>query len=76
MIAPTGPVCRCLVAAWGLRCRNCGSTFVHSQIEDTIENYYFPPRPTVPDDGIKIDCPHCGENATYLSKDFVYQSEG
>jgi endogenous inhibitor of DNA gyrase (YacG/DUF329 family) len=62
------------MASWTLKCPNCDSNFVHSSIEDTFENYFWPKRPTVPDDGIKMDCPECGKSATYQTDDLRYQS--
>jgi endogenous inhibitor of DNA gyrase (YacG/DUF329 family) len=61
------------MANWTLECPNCNSNFVHSPIEDTIDNYFLPIKPTIPDDGVKMDCPECGQNATYQKADLRYQ---
>jgi DNA-directed RNA polymerase subunit RPC12/RpoP len=62
------------MASWGLRCPNCNSTFTHSQVEDTLANFYIPAKPTFPVGGETLDCPHCGHNHLYQETDLIYQA--
>jgi DNA-directed RNA polymerase subunit RPC12/RpoP len=61
------------MASWVLKCPNCSSGFTHSQVEDTLENFFLASKPTFPDDGETLDCPHCGHTATYQQTDLSYR---
>jgi len=61
------------MASWVLKCPNCNSGFTHSQVEDTLENFFLASKPTFPDDGETLDCPHCGHTATYQQTDLSYR---
>jgi DNA-directed RNA polymerase subunit RPC12/RpoP len=61
------------MASWALKCSNCGEMFTHSPIPDDITNYFWPAKPSFPQDGMKLDCPHCGQNANYQASDLTYQ---
>lgn len=47
------------MASWGLACKNCHAVFTHSQIPNTLADYYLPIRPEFPPDGLERECPNC-----------------
>ena len=73
-VAITSPTQDVVMAGWALRCPNCNCTFTHASVEDTLANFYFPPKPTFPVDGKSIDCPHCGHSHLYQQSDLIYQA--
>ena len=62
------------MASWALRCPNCHSMFTHAPVEDTLENFYIPAKPTFPVGGKSLDCPHCGHTHRYQEIDLIYQA--
>jgi DNA-directed RNA polymerase subunit RPC12/RpoP len=63
------------MAAWVLNCLNCGSTFKHSEIDDTaLANYFSPVKPEFPVPGLEVKCPNCGTKATYRRHELRYQA--
>jgi DNA-directed RNA polymerase subunit RPC12/RpoP len=62
------------MAAWALRCPNCNSKFTHAPVEDTIQNFYLPVKPTFPADGKLIGCPNCGHTHRYQQCDLIYEA--
>jgi DNA-directed RNA polymerase subunit RPC12/RpoP len=63
------------MASWVLRCPNCSETFVHSEIEDTLTNYFSTERPKFPKGGQTLTCTHCGKESLFQRTDLVYQRE-
>jgi rRNA maturation endonuclease Nob1 len=61
------------MASWVLKCTNCNSIFPHSKIKEGLENYFLPIKPTFPEGGQSMDCPHCGHSAKYQTSDLRYQ---
>jgi hypothetical protein len=61
------------VANWVLKCPNCHSTFVHSEIENNLANFFFPAKPAFPEGGQSLSCKHCGHTAKYQQNELVYQ---
>ncbi len=62
------------MASWVLKCTNCNSIFPHSTIEEGLENYFLRIKPTLPECGQSMDCPHCSHSAMYQTSDLRYQS--
>lgn len=61
------------MANWTLTCKRCSRAFKHSQIKDTLENYFMPAKPDVPAGGAECECPHCGAKFRYQKDDLTYQ---
>jgi hypothetical protein len=59
------------MARWILRCPDCSRTFVHSEIEDTLANYFFPAKPNFPKDGQTLTCTHCGKESLFQRTDLT-----
>jgi DNA-directed RNA polymerase subunit RPC12/RpoP len=62
------------MASWVVRCASCSSILPHSTIEDGLENYFLPIKPTLPEEGQTMSCPHCGHSAIYQTSDLRYQA--
>ena len=60
------------MAAWGFTCANCNKQFAQFEIEDTVENYFFPEKPDFPKGGKEFECPNCGHKAMYQRIDLAY----
>jgi hypothetical protein len=52
------------MASWALACKNCRTVFTHSQIPDTLADYYLPTRPEFPLSGVDRECPSRKTTAT------------
>jgi len=63
------------MARWVLRCPNCSETFVHSEIEDTLANYFLPTKPEFPKGGQTLACAHCGKESFFQQTALTYQRE-
>ena len=63
------------MASWALACKNCRAVFTHSQIADTLAEYYLPTRPAFPPEGLERECPSCGSKSTYQRRDLTFRSE-
>jgi len=61
------------MASWVLNCTNCGSSFTHSPIEDTLENFFFARKPAIPEEGQSLECPNCHKTEQYLGSQLKYQ---
>lgn len=53
------------MTTWGLACKNCRATFTHSQIPDTLADYFLPTRPVFPPEGLRCECLNCKAESTY-----------
>lgn len=62
------------MASWALACKNCRAIFTHSQIPDTLADYYIPTRPEFPPTGLERDCPSGKTTSTYQLADLAFQS--
>jgi DNA-directed RNA polymerase subunit RPC12/RpoP len=63
------------MASWVLRCPNCSETFVHSEIEDTLANFFSLAKPKFPEGGQTLACTHCGKESLFQQTDLTYQRE-
>jgi len=63
------------MANWVLRCPNCSRTFVYSEIEDTLANFFSLARPKFPEGGQTLICTHCGKESLFQQTDLTYQRE-
>ena len=60
---------------WVLKCSNCDFIFTHSNIKDeSLSDYYFPPKPEFPVQGSELDCPQCKSKATYQRTGLLYHA--
>jgi hypothetical protein len=58
---------------WGVKCKQCGHSFSFAEIEDALENYYLPPKPVFPKEGVLRECPSCFSKLQYLPADLFYR---
>ena len=63
------------MASWVLCCPNCSETFVHSEIEDTLANYFALVKPKFPKGGQILTCTHCGKESLFQQTELTYQRE-
>lgn len=63
------------MASWVLKCKNCRVVFTHSQISNTLADYYIPARPQFPPEGLERECPTCKVKSTYQQHELMYQSD-
>jgi hypothetical protein len=63
------------MASWSLACKNCRTVFTHSQIPDTLADYYLPARPEFPASGLERECPSCKTKSTYQATELTFQSD-
>jgi hypothetical protein len=61
------------MASWALACKNCRAVFTHSQIPDTLADYYIPTRPDSPPTGLERECPNCKTRSTYQQADLAFR---
>jgi hypothetical protein len=64
---------------WTLNCQDCKKIFRHSEIDhqsdDLLYDPLWPYRPTVPDSGFNMTCPHCQTSAIYHRFQLMYSPE-
>lgn len=60
------------MASWVLKCADCKQNLARFAIEDTLESYFLPAKPSFPEGGKKFECPNCGHKATYQRSDVNY----
>jgi DNA-directed RNA polymerase subunit RPC12/RpoP len=61
--------------SWILNCASCGSNFTQSVIEPRkLEDHYLPAKPELAPEGAELECPGCGQKATYQRSDLRYQA--
>jgi len=60
---------------WILECRNCASSFVHSEVgaERTLVDYLKPTAPKFSVLGEEMECPHCKVTSRYMREDLRYR---
>jgi phage FluMu protein Com len=58
--------------SWQLRCTHCKRFFLHSEIEDSLENLYLPLKPYFSSEGEELRCPHCRAVDSYEVYDLTY----
>jgi hypothetical protein len=60
---------------WVLTCNHCQKLFAHSAIPDArnLLEYFYPPKPAMPEQGQPLRCPHCHETGQYFQSDLRYQ---
>jgi hypothetical protein len=63
------------MASWALACKNCRAVFTHSQIPDTLANYYIATKPDFPPAGLRCECPNCMAESIYRQHELTYQSD-
>jgi hypothetical protein len=58
-----------------LKCRNCGAVFAYSQISETLADFFLPPKPALPPEGLDCECPDCKITHRYQQDELKYQAE-
>jgi DNA-directed RNA polymerase subunit RPC12/RpoP len=53
------------MGSWVWKCTKCNSIFLIQHFEEGLENYFLPIKPTFPEGGQSMNCPHCGHSAMY-----------
>jgi hypothetical protein len=49
--------------------------FDHAEIvTDSLENFFFAPKPSFPPGGSEIECPNCHDKAVYQRVELMYQA--
>jgi hypothetical protein len=61
------------MTSWVLSCKHCKKTFPHSEVRDTLANYFFPEKPKFGAGGIEQECPHCKTKSVYQQHELRYQ---
>jgi DNA-directed RNA polymerase subunit RPC12/RpoP len=62
---------------WMLTCSHCKTDFPHSKINTyRYANFVEAPKPDFPDEGLKVECPHCRHSAVYQRTDLRYRGDG
>lgn len=61
------------MASWDLTCKDCGEDFTHSQVGETLANYFIASKPEFPPEGLEFECPHCKTKSLYLRNELRYQ---
>jgi hypothetical protein len=66
----------CPMASWVVKCKNCEVEFTHSTIADdhTMMSYVWPSKPDFPEGGSPLECPTCGQRATYQETNLTYRA--
>ena len=61
---------------WILMCSICGKEFPHSTISENLSfaEALLPTKPEFPPNGLAVNCPECGQSATYERYDLRYQA--
>jgi predicted RNA-binding Zn-ribbon protein involved in translation (DUF1610 family) len=62
------------MARWIFECKKCGFSIHRSTIPDTLENFYYPTRPSISEEGVCVECPDCGTKAVYKREHLRYAS--
>ena len=63
------------MGSWALACKNCRALFTHSEVPNTLADYYLPTRPDFPPEGLERECPQCNSKSTYRAIELIYQSK-
>jgi uncharacterized Zn finger protein len=64
---------------WVLTCSACTQEFTHTLIREVSperesrDPFASPPKPRIPDQGLQVKCPNCGEASTYGVFDLRYR---
>jgi hypothetical protein len=62
---------------WVLICSKCHKSFSHSLIAPRDKSYRFDPlwpeKPEFPKGGLELNCPHCGQTATYQRFELMFR---
>jgi uncharacterized C2H2 Zn-finger protein len=61
------------MAKWVLRCKNCDQVFTHSEISNTLANYFIAEKPEFSPSGTECECPHCKSKFTYKQNELRYK---
>jgi DNA-directed RNA polymerase subunit RPC12/RpoP len=63
-------------SGWVVACTSCKKRFPHSELGDArdLAEYFFPPKPEIPETGFEMKCPHCGTIGQYQRSDLRYEA--
>jgi len=68
-------------AAMDGHCSKCKQEFTHTLVRDlspghqTRDVFASPPKPQIPKDGTRLNCPHCGGVQAYKTHDLTYRGD-
>jgi hypothetical protein len=62
------------MASWEHACPNRNESFTHSLMPETLENYFWPIKPDLPNEGIEFECPNCGHKSRYKRTDLRFKA--
>ena len=67
---------RPLMPNWMLHCAHCNASFVHSEVvaASFYDPFYLAPKPSFPDGGISLICPHCRTSSVYQRFQLTYSA--
>ena len=66
---------------WVITCLKCNREFTHTLVRDltqgkeTRDVFASPPKPAIPEDGSRMNCPHCGSVSSYRISDLRYRGD-
>lgn len=62
------------MATWVLGCINCKNEFIHTKIDDyKLLDFLDPLKPKIPEEGVEVRCPYCGQNRKYKRSHLMYR---
>jgi DNA-directed RNA polymerase subunit RPC12/RpoP len=66
---------------WVIICSKCTREFTHILIRElthgreTRDVFASPPKPAMPEEGARLNCPHCGSISAYKTYDLRYRGD-
>jgi hypothetical protein len=63
------------MASWALACKNCRAVFTHSEIPNTLVDFYLPMKPEFPPEGLRCECPNCKAESVYRASELTFQHD-
>ncbi len=61
------------MASWALTCKQCSQVFTHSQVSQTLADYFLPEKPKFPPAGFERECPNCKAKSIYQENELRYR---
>jgi DNA-directed RNA polymerase subunit RPC12/RpoP len=58
---------------WALICKQCSEEFTHSQVKETLANFFIPEPPKFPPEGLERECPKCHAKSIYQQRELRYR---
>jgi hypothetical protein len=61
------------MSKWVLVCKRCKKSFLHSEVGNSLADYFLPEKPKFPAEGRDLECPNCKTTSNYLATDLRFQ---